>query len=91
MNGFYQSSHGLLLVGVTSTLEFFFGQDFPDLFHELHPEYKVIINERSHIDCETEVAIGEMVAALTYGESGKKGVNTIHLMRRQRVCLSRVS
>lgn len=87
MNGLYQSSHGLLSLGVTSTLDFFLEKKSLEQFYALHPEYKIIVSEHSHTICEEAVASGEMIAALTYGESDKRDVTTMNLMNRQRVCL----
>lgn len=87
MTGFYQRSQGVLSLGVTSTLDFFLGNLPFEEFQRIHTPYRVVVSERSHIECESAVASGAMIAALTYGSSDKQSVETIPLMKRQRVCL----
>ena len=87
MTSLYQRSQGVLSLGITSTLDFFLGQSPFEEFQRSHAPYIVIVSERSHTECESAVDSGAMVAALTYGSSDKQTVETIHLMKRQRVCL----
>lgn len=87
MASLYQRSQGVLLLGITSTLDFFLGATAFEKFQSTHSPYKIVVNEHSHTDCEDSVASGAMFAALTYGSSDKPSVKTIPLMKRQRVCL----
>ena len=87
MTGFYQRSQHHFSLGITSTLDFFLGEHAFDEFCRTHPGYTASFVEYSHFDCETHVANGSLVAAMTYGPVSKPGVEALPLLKRNRVCL----